>query len=452
MTHKLSYDNYTKSKRHYVFNSIVLLYFLENITMRRIFKRINEELGTLHMVTPHNLKTIVNTLITDNLIGHFTYIEGNIENNIFIFDVDQEKYIDVKEYNVGESSEEFVLFRILETIYSPTEIFYIVNEIEGNKTNKKNLKVKDIRIDDLDRLLTYSTYSSKNYVKRNKFVDNPICTTARNRFFGKTFNRALEMYKPSSKAKEHPELHLLSHCSEEITKQQGIPYSMIQDMSEHFGISINIGNVEKRNNDSIYNNVKPDSDSLHAFYEQIENIMKIVPNKYDDIFVVTNNNFIQAYKQYNRSLKIYDDKSKNPKYIIVTDTYDILDNLDVLQVTFCQDSPKLENVMKWPTYKSEGWNKNPKCKTCNGKEKRLYLMRHCSSCNEHPNATDVPRRWFDYSTRIAMCSPLIKEELRIASYKLRNILRPNTYMAASLDMPSILTAMILIDNMGNLSK
>ena len=81
----------------------------------------------------------------------------------------------------------------------------------------------------------------------------------------------------------------MSHCSEEITKQQGIPYSMIQDMSKHFGIRVNMVNVKNQNN------VKPNSDSLHAFYEQIENIMKIAPDKYDDIFVVTNNNFILTY-------------------------------------------------------------------------------------------------------------------------------------------------------------
>ena len=200
MSHILSYDNYTKSKRHYVFNSVLV-----DTKNTYILKLINKQFGTLHILTLDYLKTTVNNLKSNKLLEYFTYIEGKIKNKIFFFDIDQEKYIDVEQYNVGESYEEFDLFRILEIIYSPTEIFNIVNEIEGNKTNKNNIKVIDIHINNLDKLLVYSV---EHNVNRNKFVYNPICTTARNRFFGKPFDRALEMYKPYLKTKENPELHL----------------------------------------------------------------------------------------------------------------------------------------------------------------------------------------------------------------------------------------------------
>ena len=68
-----------------------------------------------------------------NLLGYFTYIEGMNEHGQFIFEVhDQERYINITEYKVVKSAkEDFVLFRLLDTIYKPTNIFYITGKKEG---------------------------------------------------------------------------------------------------------------------------------------------------------------------------------------------------------------------------------------------------------------------------------------------------------------------------------
>ena len=80
MSHILSYDNYTKSKRHYVFNSVLV-----DTKNTYILKLINKQFGTLHIVTHDDLKTTVNNLKSNKLLEYFTYIEGKIKNKIFFF-------------------------------------------------------------------------------------------------------------------------------------------------------------------------------------------------------------------------------------------------------------------------------------------------------------------------------------------------------------------------------
>ena len=90
---------YPKSKRHYVFDSRLPAHFKRNT-------KDFSELGTLHMVTPSANEQVVEDLERDNLLGYFTYIEGMNENGHFIFDVDQENYIDITKYNVEKTEEE----------------------------------------------------------------------------------------------------------------------------------------------------------------------------------------------------------------------------------------------------------------------------------------------------------------------------------------------------------